>query len=104
MPVLGAELYALTLAAAGGARTVGERAGHSQVAIWRNWPQAGPSDLSAIRHGPRPGEPLPVLTSPGLPALDAVTFEGYPGGGRGGRPATARVGLVLPTSLCRCVH
>ena len=101
MSSLGAELYALTLRAASGTRTVGELAGHSQVAIWRNWPQTGPSDLSVIHHGPRPGNALPVVSA-GIPAVGPAWFDGYPNGVRSGRPATSRVGLVRPTSLCRC--
>lgn len=101
LEALGAELYALTVAVAGGVRTVGERAGHSQVAIWRNWPQAGPTDLGAIRHGPRVGDPLPVIPAAGASVAGPVTFEGFPRGGLGGRPTASRIGLVLPTSLCR---
>ena len=102
---LGAELYAMTIAAASGSLTVGERARHSQVAIWRNWPQVGPCDLSAIVHGPLSGAAFTVPPQPSLPiAAESVSFAGFPGAGRGGRPVAARVGLVLPTSLCRCVQ
>jgi altronate dehydratase len=97
MPALGAELFDLTLRVASGEKSVGERAGHAQVSIWRNWPQAGPNDaIGKLNHGTLPGKALRF--KPGTAALAAPTFPGYvvPGAG----VAVERIGLVLPTSLC----
>jgi altronate dehydratase len=110
MADLTAEVFDQTVRAAGGERTAGEEAGHSQVSIWRDWKQTGP--------GPdHHGAPLPLLSArtdeerdaalPGLP---------LPGAAVGAPPASARttwsglrteegvspekVALLLPTSLC----
>ncbi len=94
MEDLGAETFGLSLRIASGERSKGELAGHSQVAIWRDWPQKDGHLLEAIRSAPVPdGEPLSI--APGEPAnirFDAyVTRRGH---------ACDRVGLVMPTSLC----
>ncbi len=97
-----------TLDAASGQRTVGERAGHAQVQIWRNWQRAGEQGSEGAREqGSRgagkgnvssfSGRGLRVEPpSDGLveraPLLSTFeTAEGF---------ASERVGLVLPTSLC----
>ncbi|HTL17942.1 MAG TPA: UxaA family hydrolase [Patescibacteria group bacterium] len=94
---LTSDAFALMLQTASGRRTRGEHAGHSQVSLWRNWPQSGPVDISALRQ--------PCIPS-GLPLRHAVNYPlhtkaaplrlfrtetGF---------ATERIGLVLPTSLC----
>ena len=92
-----AENFELLLATAGGRRTQGEHAGHSQVSLWRNWRQTDTTRLAALRARPAPdGVPLRVervdpnaLSSPPLTIF--ATDHG---------PATERVALVLPTSLC----
>ena len=89
MPALVAEAFDLTIATASGDRTQGERAGHSQAQLWRNWRQTNPDRIAAIEARPVPdGRPLPVAAStaaPGAPPARAVT---------------ERIGLVLPTSMC----
>jgi altronate dehydratase len=52
MDELGREMFERTIAAASGEKTVGERAGHAQVSIWRDWKQTGPRGWRA---GERPG-------------------------------------------------
>ena len=92
-----AENFELLLATAGGRRTQGEHAGHSQVSLWRNWRQTDTTRLAALRARPAPDSvPLRVervdpnaLSSPPLTIF--ATDHG---------PATERVALVLPTSLC----
>ncbi|MEW6636771.1 MAG: UxaA family hydrolase, partial [Actinomycetota bacterium] len=95
MEELGRKTFGLTLRAASGERTVGERAGHSQVSIWRDWRQTGPTNLARIRNAPEPdGEPLPVRarSARGDLAFEAVRTEGgY---------AADRLALIMPTSLC----
>ncbi len=95
MEALGLDMLDLTVRAASGERTAGERAGHSQVSIWRNWARADGPAAREQHMPPAPsGEPLPV--KPGEPRRDlrfeaARTIRGL---------ATDQVGLVLPTSLC----
>jgi len=115
------EVFDLTVDVASGLRTAGERAGHSQVQIWRDWAQDGPvTGPTTHPHGPallrlgRPDGPtrddLAPLTDhvrdgvplPAPPAVaDAVPLEPL---GRvvraDGRTASETVALVLPTSLC----
>ncbi|MBA3426577.1 MAG: UxaA family hydrolase, partial [Rubrobacter sp.] len=95
MDELGRETFERTLRAASGERTVGERAGHAQVSIWRDWKQTSADDLERLQNAPEPdGEPLPVVGD--VPDL-SFTFEAI-SSGRG--PVTDQVGLVMPTSLC----
>ncbi|HJQ28420.1 MAG TPA: UxaA family hydrolase [Rubrobacter sp.] len=95
MDELGREIFERTLRAASGERTVGERAGHSQVSIWRDWKQTGDENLELLRNAPEPGgEPLPVKDT--VPDVE-FAFEAI-SSGRG--PVVDQVGLVMPTSLC----
>jgi altronate dehydratase len=94
MEELGAETMELALRIASGERSKGELAGHSQVSIWRDWPQSDATRLQAISQSPAPtGEPLQVAASPPT----QLSFEAYvtPRG-----HACNQVGLVMPTSLC----
>jgi altronate dehydratase len=95
MDELGRETFERTLRAASGERTVGERAGHSQVSIWRDWKQTNDENLDRLREAQEPdGEPLPVKES----AADVeFSFEAIKSG-RG--PVLDQVALVMPTSLC----
>ena len=70
-----------------GLRTAGERAGHSQVQIWRNWEQDGSRTPASVASSEQFTEqPLPVL------AGDTIRIA-RPRKGR-------RVSLILPNSLC----
>lgn len=96
MDELGRETFDLAVRASSGEKTVGEKAGHSQVQIWRDWKQTSTANLERILGTPAPdGEPLPVKAVSGRAsghAVEAVKTErGY---------ATDQVGLVMPTSLC----
>src|ERR687898_691023 len=95
MEELGQAMFERTLRAASGEKTVGERAGHAQVSIWRDWKQTSAENLEELRNSPEPdGEPLPV--KPGEEELEfsfqAIASE------RG--PVADQIGLVMPTSLC----
>ncbi len=95
MEDLGHETFERTLRAASGAKTVGERAGHAQVSIWRDWKQTGKENLEDIENTPEPdGEPLPAKSgSPDFEfSFDAINSR------RG--PVLDQVGLIMPTSLC----
>ena len=92
-----AENFELLLATAGGRRTQGEQAGHSQVSLWRNWRQTDTTRLAALRARPAPdGVPLRVeRVDPNALSSPPLTIYATDHG-----PATERVALVLPTSLC----
>ncbi len=95
MDDLGEEMFERTIEAASGEKTVGERAGHAQVSIWRDWKQSGPEHLQELENAPDPdGEPLPLAgDAPDVEfSFEAIETE------RG--PVTDQVGLVMPTSLC----
>lgn len=95
---LTAESFALALETASGRRTKGEHAGHSQVSLWRNWPQTDSSRVTELVRREAPdGIPLVCATSPVSEHANRRslrifrTASGF---------ATERIGLVLPTSLC----
>jgi altronate dehydratase len=95
MDALGAESFELQLRVASGQLSLGEKAGHSQVSIWRDWAQTDGSHLEHLLNAPKPGgHPLPVRPGPNG---SAERFRAYRT--RGGYAAD-RVGLVVPTSLC----
>lgn len=98
MDTVGAETLDLTLRVASGEYSVGERAGHAQVSIWRTWRQTGPGQVERISSAPPPtGKPL--LVKP-LPAGDPLADSSYTAVQSDGGTATDQIGLVLPTSLC----
>lgn len=94
MEALGGETFQLACDVASGQLSKGELAGHSQVSIWRDWPQTDGSQLDVIKSKPKPkGEPLGIAH--GRPA--EFNYQGIPTE-RGF--AVAQMGLVMPTSLC----
>lgn len=114
MDVLARDGYDLSVDVASGRRTAGERAGHSQVSIWREWRQTGPRQGIAIspdgraaralgelpaedRDAVLEGLPVPVEQPGALPPAPDLGFEGL---GGEGRPVPEQVALLLPTSLC----
>ena len=110
MDELTSETFDLTVRVASGEPSAGEKAGHSQVSIWRNWRQTGPregisittdgrtarklADLPAEdRDAPLDGLPLGVAAAATEPT-GVVLLEAD------GRRVPEQVGLILPTSLC----
>src|ERR671916_397457 len=74
MEDLGRETFDLSVRVASGERTVGEKAGHSQAQIWRDWKQTGTENLERILSAPAPdGEPLPIKADLGV--ADGRSFE-----------------------------
>ena len=95
MDRLSDESLDLLVEIASGRRSKGELAGHSQISIWRNWQQQDRSGLGAILARPRPdGQPLAIDASP------AGVDETEPKATALPVPPAARIGLILPTSLC----
>ncbi|CAL9331805.1 Galactarate dehydratase (L-threo-forming) [Streptomyces sp. enrichment culture] len=98
--------FDLAVRVAGGERTAGERAGHSQVSIWRDWRQTRPLPVGAparaaavARAADRdlPGEPLPV---PERGLAGSALRRTYTGLDAGATALPERIALIMPTSLC----
>ncbi len=94
MDELGAAALQLTIDVASGQLSAGEKAGHSQVQIWRDWRLTKPADLGQFAPPDYSGEPLPVNTDIDVPEITLEAFR-TPSGW-----ATEQVALILPTSLC----
>ena len=99
MEELGESMLDLTVNVASGERSVGEKAGHSQVSLWRDWKQTGPADLDPLltESELKSGEPIPIDTSTVDADSQQLQFRAFQteNGCR-----TDQLGLILPTSLC----
>jgi len=94
MDELGVETFEYMREVASGRPSVGEKAGHAQVSIWRDWRQTDASRLQQIRVRPRPGgKPIAIMAAQPLPGR----YGALPA--RSGFAAD-QVGLIVPTSLC----
>jgi altronate dehydratase len=95
MEELGKKMLDLTIRVASGEQTVGEKAGHSQVSIWRNWRQTDASNLQRLLAAKLPnGKPIPLKADPPAQHFTFYAIQtktGY---------RSEQIGLVLPTSLC----
>jgi altronate dehydratase len=94
MDALGQETFDLMLEIGSGRRCLGEKAGHSQVSIWRNWQQRDAGNIAAILNAPRPaGRALLVRRddAPRATFRGIRTAQGFAGD---------QVGLIVPTSIC----
>ena len=96
MEVLGEETLDLMIDVASGERSVGERAGHSQVSLWRDWKQTGPTDLDSVAavSEMRDGTSIPVKVNA---QAGSHTFRALE---VGDSHRSDQIGLILPTSLC----
>jgi altronate dehydratase len=90
MEKLGAEAFDLTLRVASGELSAGEKAGHAQTQLWRNWRQTGPG--ADLRTPTFSGQPLKIraLVHPISAEWKDTKFISSP----------PRFNLVIPTSLC----
>ena len=95
MDELGKGMFDLTVAAASGARTKGEKAGHAQVSLWRDWRQTDAVNLQRLQEAPQP-QGVPLMAA-GASTGPAPTFQAVR---TAGGVATDQIGLLLPTSLC----
>lgn len=94
MDVLGQDFFELTLRVAAGEQTRGERAGHAQIQLWRNWDLgSGQTDLHHPAP-PLPGTPLPVDAPPQMPdfSCQELVYQG--------QTVPNPTCLIVPTSLC----
>ena len=91
---LGSALFDQTLEIAGGDRSLGEKADHSQIQIWRDWPQINSATLNSLSHSPpnygcglKPEvNEFPEISIEMLRCRDHWVSD--------------QVGLIVPTSLC----
>ena len=95
MDALGEALVDLTLRVASGERTAGERAGHAQVQIWRNWRQNS-ARVEATSGSVEPGSATPVRVKQPARVLEFT----YPALDSAAGPVFEQIGLIVPTSLC----
>ncbi len=92
---LGSTTVDLTLAVASGQRSAGERADHSQVQIWRDWPLTEYIDIEQIWSLEQPdGQPLSI------PAPGKITDSRWRALQTDSGISADCIGLVLPSSLC----
>ncbi|MBP3967308.1 UxaA family hydrolase [Paenibacillus lignilyticus] len=97
MDELGEEVFELAIQIASGQRSVGEKAGHSQVQIWRNWQQNDASQLESLLHAPIPtGAPIEIQDD-GATTANAIQFTFTR---HHDRRSSDKIGLIVPTSLC----
>ncbi len=95
MDALGQQTFEYVLQVASGQPSVGERAGHAQVQVWRNWPQTDTSNLAELLNAARPtGEPIAIQSDVMVPPVAIQYWRSN------GRQASDQIGLILPTSLC----
>jgi len=99
MEALGAEAFDYTVKVASGLRSLGEKAGHSQAQLWREWRQTSAEALPQLKQRTKPsGEPVPLRSAElhlrEIPSLIA-TWEHAEQELR-----APRTRLIIPTSLC----
>ena len=96
MDVLGEETLDLMINVASGERSVGERAGHSQVSLWRDWKQTAPTDLDSVAAVSEVQDGTSIAIKVDTPAQSrtfrAIQIEDS--------HRSDQIGLILPTSLC----
>ena len=99
MEALGESMLDLTVDVASGERSVGEKAGHSQVSLWRDWKQTGPVDLNPLltESELKPGDPISIETPDVSTTPRELKFRALQ---TADGCRTNQVGLILPTSLC----
>lgn len=97
MEQLGEQMLNQTINVASGDLSVGEKAGHSQVSLWRDWKQTAPTDLTPylIASEMKSGEPIPISKTE--VSTDEYTFRAFQ---TADGCRSDQLGLILPTSLC----
>ncbi len=95
MGEVGRQLLDRAIRIASGERSAGERAGHSQVSLWRSWAHTEAQDvrpiLEAIDKRRRPLRVKPVDLPTDNTWMGYRTADGF---------AADQIGLIMPVSLC----
>ena len=91
---LGARTLELTVDVANGQPSVGEKAGHHQVQIWRDWQQTRPANVTMLESRSFSGQCIAIPTDVAVPHVQIPAYE------VSGELTTEQIGLVMPTSLC----
>ncbi len=91
---LGARTLDLTVDVASGKLSVGEKAGHHQVQIWRDWQRTSPANVTLMDAKTYSGQALPIAVDANVPSLEIPVYD------NDGELTTEQIGLVMPTSLC----
>ena len=91
---LGSALFDQTLEIAGGDRSLGEKADHSQIQIWRDWPQINSTTLNSLSDSP-PNYGFGL--KPEVNELPEISIEMLRCRGHW---VSDQIGLIVPTSLC----
>ncbi len=94
---LGKEAFELAVRVASGELTAGEKAGHSQVQLWRDWKQTGPAAANSNESEPMLDGSCPVHLLPGNAAEPGHRFLSSLVQSVATTPS---YGLIVPTSLC----
>lgn len=101
MDQLGQNMFDLTIEVASGQRSVGEKAGHAQVQLWRNWQQSDASQLKQLLNRAQPsGASLPIKTNLPIPVSSSTSSLRFQAIRRQGGHTSDQIGLIMPTSLC----
>lgn len=99
MPELGKQLFDQLVRMTSGELSVGERAGHSQVSIWREWPRVGPENEPPLSISDLHGAPLKLGSDDEDGAKEEIAIVKSALCDMMDRKSE-RLGLILPTSLC----
>src|SRR5690606_10297311 len=91
---VGAVTLQYTIDVASGQLSVGEKAGHSQVQIWRDWQLTQPIDLDSFQSIDYSGKAIAINTDVSVPERAIQMLQD------GNTLTSQQVGLILPTSLC----
>ncbi len=91
---VGADTLDLTVDVAGGQLSVGEKAGHFQVQIWRDWEQTQPVNVTIFEDKDYDGKAIPIADD-----VDTAQVE-IPAYTQNAIATTEQIGLIMPTSLC----
>jgi altronate dehydratase len=91
---LGARTFDLTVNVASGQASAGEKAGHYQVQIWRDWQQTRPANVTLLEKPSYSGQPIAIPDAVDLPQVAIPAYDA------GGQWTTEQIGLIMPTSLC----
>ena len=101
MKQMGQELFDLTLNIASGQKSIGEKAGHSQISVWRDWRQTDDSKLIQLQNTREPdGKPLSIIPTENPDLIESASQFSFQGIETQDGIRTNQIGLVLPTSLC----